>query len=127
MARRPLDAQPRNEFEENMARASVDSGDLAARWGREIRRINQIRSNPKQIHLDAIAGVRSLDFEEEVGSKAFGRIMKEAGISVEDLALRWSLGVRRIHQIKTAPQQLHFDAIRGLLAKNTNKNIGDTE
>lgn len=51
-ARRHASASPRNAFESVMRTMNIDTRDLAERWKKDIRRINQIRKNPKQIHLD---------------------------------------------------------------------------
>ena len=122
MARRRSDAPPRNDFEEAMLNKEIDANFLAERWDKDVRRINQIRANPRQLHLDAIQGIHKRrkrsplhdPREANRGRNEFEDVMLEKGIDAEFLAERWDLGVRRINQIRTVPEVLHIDAIKGV-------------
>lgn len=121
MARRRADDPPRNEFEVAMLLKDIDANFLSARWDKEVRRINQIRSKPKQIHIDAIQGIHKRRRQSPVAKKEvllgrneFEEIMLAKELSAEFLADRWDLGVRRINQIRIEPEVMHVDAIKGV-------------
>lgn len=122
MARRRADAPPRNDFELVMFNKEIDANYLAERWSKDIRRINQMREDPTQLHLDAIAGIpkrrkRSPVYvapEVIAYRNEFEQIMHEKAISPEILAERWEFKIRRINQIRCAPEVMHIDAIKGI-------------
>ena len=113
MARRPAGAEARSQFEKIMFDAEVSPEILATRWGKDVRRINQIRVSPRQLHIDAIVG-----FAARLGGEA--RLPELEDIWGRDavtsnLASRWALSRRRINQIRENPQPMHADAMRGVV------------
>jgi len=121
VTKRRADEPPRNEFEVAMLLKEIDANFLATRWEKDVRRINQIRSMPKQLHIDAINGIhkrrrQSPVVKEEIflGLNEFEDILRAKAISADYLAERWHLGIRRINQIRMQPEVLHIDAIKGV-------------
>lgn len=122
MARRPAGAEARSPFEKIMFDAEVSPETLAMRWGKDVRRINQIRVSPRQLHIDAIVGFAARlgggeaplpELEDLWGSDAV----------TSRLAIRWALSRRRINQIRENPQPMHVDAMRGVvLQPHDNEN-----
>ena len=127
MERRKEEMTPRNAFEKSMVDKNIDSAFLSKRWGKTVRRINQVRCMPRLLHIDAINGIpkqRSkksapdLEFDQTL----FEVIMVEKDIDAPYLSKRWNIGVRRVNQIRKSPCQIHIDAILGVpkYCKNNN-------
>lgn len=101
-----------------MYSAEISPETLASRWGKDIRRINQIRVNPRQLHIDAIAG-----FASSLAGEASLHGLDElwgSEVVTPKLAVRWTLSRRRINQIRENPQPMHIDAMRGVLLHSHN-------
>lgn len=114
MARRPTGAEARSPFEKIMYGAEISPETLASRWGKDIRRINQIRVSPRQLHIDAIAGFASSLAKGEVSFRGLEDLWGSDAIT-PNLAVRWTLSRRRINQIRENPQPMHVDAMRGVM------------
>ena len=120
MARTRNDVLPRNVFEEAMLLKGIQVEYLSLRWSKKHRRINQIRSAPEQLHIDAIKGIHKrrsqiLPCKSNTNSKMeFNEVLLAKQLSVSYLSDRWSLSTRRINQIRQNPEVMHVDAIKGL-------------
>jgi hypothetical protein len=134
MARRRADAPPRNDFELAMSVKDIDAKYLSERWGKEVRRINQIRDKPSTLHIDAISGIpkrrkRSPIYippEDTIYRNEFEQIMFEKAIDSAFLAERWEFEIRRINQIRCAPEVMHIDAIKGIPLYRKRINVEGT-
>lgn len=123
MARRPAGAEARSPFEKTMYDAEVSPEALALRWRKDIRRINQIRVSPRQLHIDAIAGFASRFGCDEAPLSELEHLWGSDAVTSK-LAIRWGLSRRRINQIRGNPQPMHMDALRGVVLQphhNENK------
>lgn len=123
MARRPAGAEARSLFEKIMFDAEVSPEALALRWHKDIRRINQIRVSPRQLHIDAIAGFASRVGGDVAPLSHLEHLWGSDAVTSK-LAIRWTLSRRRINQIRENPQPMHIDALRGVaLQSHDNENI----
>lgn len=122
MARRPAGAEARSPFEKIMFDAEVSPETLATRWGKEVRRINQIRVSPRRLHIDAIAGFASRFGGDDAPLSELEHLWGSDAVTSK-LAIRWGLSRRRINQIRENPHPMHIDALRGVvLQPHDNEN-----